>query len=338
MAFKETKGNALVKQTPATNSFSAYVNGKIGQALITNSIQNQIEAQRFTTALISLVSDNPQLRNCEMNSIISAALKAQSLQLPLNNQLGFTYVVPYGSARNGVSTAQLQIGWKGFVQLATRSGEIERINACEVKEGELKEQNIFTGEITLEAINDPVKRANAKVIGYYAYFRTTNGYKNELYWSREKMEEHATRYSQAYKYDKEHPNPDRKPSFWTSDFDEMAKKTVLKQLLSKFAPMSVDSALTMAIKYDQAVATDKGDLAYLDNPNNTSDIIEGDIAPTKEIDLEPRKEESKVIPPTTTEKPLKVAKNDQIKEIKQPSEHIELGAPSLLADDDDMPF
>lgn len=264
-------------------SFSSFINGKIGQSLVGNAISDPNRKARFVTSLITLVAMNPSLKDCEQSTIVSAALQAESLDLPLNNQLGFDYVVPFKDTKNNRIVAQFQIGWKGMVQLAIRSNQMKKIHAIEVRAGELVRFNPIINDFEFSYLTNPEERKNAPVIGYYAFFETTNGYIQELYWTKEEMEYHALEYSQAYKSDKA---KGWKNSFWTKDFDEMSKKTMLKQVL-KFAPMSVDSPLAKAILADQAVIEGSGDDAtydYVDNPDEAVESETPKIPPQVDAD------------------------------------------------------
>lgn len=188
-----------------------------------------------------------------------AGIKATSLDLPLDSNLGFAYVIPFKNNKENKTEAQFQLGYKGFIQLAIRSGQFKTINVTEVREGELVAFDMLTGEIQFKALPN---REELKVIGYAAYFRLTNGFEKTLYATVESIEKHAGRYSQTYASKNDYV---RKSSKWTTDFDAMAKKTAIKLLLSKYAPLSVE--MQNAITSDQAVITNDGN-KYVDNPSN----------------------------------------------------------------------
>lgn len=223
-------------------------------------------ATAFVTSLTSIVSSNTSLQECEPLSLMYVGIKAAALNLPLDPNLGLAYPIPYKNGKTGKTEAQFQIGWKGIVQLAIRSGQFKAINVTDIREGEYLGEDILTGELRLTRVDN---RENRHVVGYAAYMRLINGFEKSLYWSSEKVETHAKQYSQTYGSSKDYI---RKQSKWTTDFDAMAKKTVLKMLLSKYAPLSIE--MRDAIQSDQAVFTSEGDSRYLDNPENTNSLEE----------------------------------------------------------------
>lgn len=210
----------------------------------------------FVNNIVALVSNNTNLQTCEPMSVMFAGLKATALDLPLDPNLGFAYVIPYKNNRENKTEAQFQIGYKGFIQLAIRSGQFKTINVTEIREGELEVFDLLTGEMKFKAI---ANRLSSPVVGYAAYFRLSNGFEKTLYMTKEEVEVHAKKYSQTYssKYEKTREN-----SKWSTDFDAMAKKTVVKLLISKYAPLSVD--MINAVSSDQAVITENGN-RYVDN-------------------------------------------------------------------------
>ena len=208
----------------------------------------------FINNLTAVVANDPKLQACEPVTLMYAALKATALRLPLDPNLGQAYIIPYKNNRERKTEAQFQIGWKGFIQLAIRSGQFQLLNATDVREGELKGYDLMTGEVNVQAI---ANREDKPVIGYLAYFKLTNGFAKSLYMTAEEIEQHATRYSQSYrgKY--------KDSSLWATDKDAMAKKTVLKLLLNRFAPLSVD--MQNAVQADQSVLRGDGKFDYVDN-------------------------------------------------------------------------
>lgn len=215
----------------------------------------------FVNNLTALVANNANLQECAPFTVIYAALKATALNLPLENSLGFAYVLPYKDNKRNITVAQFQMGYKGYKQLALRSGMFSIIpNATDVKEGELKHRNRLTGECHFEFIDNDVERAKAKTIGYASYFRLLNGAESTYYMSVEEMEAHALRYSQTYRSKTDYV---KKSSKWTTDFDDMAKKTVIKLNLSKNAPLSVE--MQDAIRADQSVQYEANQYEYIDN-------------------------------------------------------------------------
>ena len=195
-------------------------------------------AGAFVTSLLSLVKSTPQLAAAEPKTILSAAMTAATLKLPINPNLGFAYIIPYKNE------AQFQMGWKGYVQLAMRTGQYKTINAAVVYEGQIEDIDFITGEIIRG------KKKSDKVVGYVAYFELVNGFKKTLYMSAEDMLRHATTFSKAYQYDK---RSGKSASVWTTNFEAMGLKTVIKQLISKYGIMSIDMqgmALSEAISAD----------------------------------------------------------------------------------------
>lgn len=217
-------------------------------------------ATGFVTSLTSIVSNNTSLQNCEPLSLMYVGIKAAALNLPLDPNLGFAYAIPYYNSKTKKTEAQFQMGYKGFVQMAIRSGQFKAINVTDVREGEYQGEDLLTGEMRLTSVDN---REERKIVGYAAYMRLVNGFEKSLYWSVEKVEAHARQYSQTYSSQKDYI---RKSSKWTTDFDAMAKKTVLKMLLSKYAPLSIE--MQNAIQYDQAVFNSDGGNEYLDNADN----------------------------------------------------------------------
>lgn len=233
------------------------------------------DAQRFISSLVSAVQTNPGLAECSNKSLLNAALLGQSLDLPQSPQLGMFYMIPYDNKKSGVKEAQFQISYKGLIQLAIRSGQYKKLHVTDIREGELKYYNAITDEYTFTPETDMAKRINLKVIGYYAYFELVNGYKKDVYWSREQMEEHAKKYSVSYRKGWD--------SVWKSDFDRMAFKTLIKQLLSRYGVMSVE--MSKAVVNDQAVLEEDNVPRYVDN----MDIPERGVNPFTEggvIDVE----------------------------------------------------
>ena len=213
--------------------FSTLSKSDAVQKSLEGTLGDSMRTKTFTSSLISAVSTNPALRECDGMSIISAALLGESLNLSPSPQLGQYYIVPFKDRKTGTTKGTFQLGWKGYYQLALRSGQYKNIDAVAIKEGELKSYDPITGHIEIEPMEDEVARENARTIGYYAYFELINGFKKEMYWSREKMEAHAEKYSMGYKAHKGY-------TFWEKDFDSMAIKTMYRQLIGKYGIMSID--------------------------------------------------------------------------------------------------
>lgn len=227
----------------------------------------------FITSIVSAVSTNPALAECTNASIYSAALLGESLKLTPSPQMGQYYLVPYQDRKTGVTSAQFQLGAKGYKQLAIRSGQYRRIVVSSVKEGELKYFNPITEEIEFEPIMDIQTRVNAKVIGYYAMFELMNGFKKEIYWSKEKMQKHAETYSSGYRNDLRKRTA---YTFWSKDFDGMAEKTMIRQLISKWGIMSID--MQKAFESDMAVLDTDGSKTYVDNQVDIAEEVQAEIS------------------------------------------------------------
>ena len=200
-------------------------------------------AAGFMSSIIACTNNNKQLKEADPMTVISAAAMAATLDLPINPALGFAHIVPYKNGKDGTTKAQFQMGWKGFVQLAQRSRQYQTINADVVFEGELKTHNKLTGEITY----DYEGKKSDRVIGYFAYFRLINGFEKALFMKTEDVEKHGKRYSKSFAYS---------GSVWKTNFDAMALKTVVKMLISKWGPMSVD--MQRAITADQGTVINDG--------------------------------------------------------------------------------
>ena len=237
-----------------------------------NSIVGSDKGTSFVSGLLSAVTSNPTLSECTQPSLLNCALLGSSLNLSPSPQLGQYYMVPYDNNKLGVKEAQFQLGWKGYVQLALRTGQYKNISAVDIKEGELKSFNRLTDEVEVEFIQNDTEREKAKTIGYIAYFKLINGFEKTIYWSKEKMELHADKYSKAFKLDAyeklkkgEIPQKDmwKYSSYWYKDFDGMAYKTLIRQLISKWGIMSTE--MEIAFKNDMAVIREDNTPDYVDN-------------------------------------------------------------------------
>lgn len=215
----------------------------------------------FVNNLTALVANNIALQECQPLTIMFAALKATALNLPLESSLGMAYCIPYKDNKKNITVAQFQLGYKGFKQLALRSGQFSVIpNATDVKEGELIYRNRLTGECQFKFIEDEDEREKLPTIGFASYFRLLNGAESTFYMSVKEMENHALRYSQTYKSKNDYV---KQSSKWSTDFTDMALKTVIKLNLSKNAPLSVE--MQDAIRSDQSVMYGENKYEYLDN-------------------------------------------------------------------------
>lgn len=283
-----TKNELIARQ-----SFSAFVNAPQTQKAIMNTLGDTAKSQKFTAAVISAVTANPQLKNCMPNTILTAALLGESLNLSPSPTLGRYYMVPFANKNNPdmldqfgnvvldasgrpkkVQDAMFILGYKGYIELAIRSGAYKKITAVEIREGEyLGLDDDF--EPMLKPISDDVDRLNRPVVGYMAKFTLVGGFEKTLFWSKEKMKLHANRYSSAFDIEAYNllqagkvakKDEWKYSSYWYKDFDGMALKTMLRQLISKWGVMSVE--LQQAFDADNSVIKEDGSYEYVDNPEN----------------------------------------------------------------------
>ena len=251
--------------------FTAVINSDGYKRMINNTLGDPRRAARFVTAVTSAVSTNPALSECDASTIVSAGLLGEGLNLSPSPQLGQYYLVPFKDKKNERTVCQFQLGYKGYIQLAIRSGQYKKLNVLPIKEGELVSFDPLDEDIEVRLIEDENQREKAQTIGYYAMFEYTNGFKKAIYWSREKMESHAEKYSMGYKARKGF-------TFWEKDFDAMACKTMLRQLISKWGIMSIE--MQRAIEGDMGVIGDNGKIEYVDTPTAEEPVIE---APAVEV-------------------------------------------------------
>lgn len=240
-----------------------------------NKVVGGKNGTRFISSIVSAVQATPALQECTNSSILSAALLGESLNLSPSPQLGQYYMVPYDNRSKGAKEAQFQLGYKGYIQLATRSSQYKKLNVLSIKEGELIRFDPLNEEIEVNLIQDDEQREAAPTIGYYAMFEYTNGFRKAMYWSRAKMEAHAKKYSPGYKRDLEKGT---NWTFWAKDFDTMAYKTMLRQLISKWGIMSID--LQDAIDSDMAVIREDGSRDYVETVQ--PDAVEEAAVPQEE--------------------------------------------------------
>ena len=256
----------------------------ISAYLTADAVKNQInqvvggkDGQRFISAIVSAVNTNPALQECTNQSILSGALLGESLKLSPSPQLGQYYLVPFNDKNKG-KVAQFQLGYKGYIQLAIRSGQYKKLNVLAIKEGELIRFDPLNEEIEVRLIEDEEEREQANTIGYYAMFEYTNGFRKAIYWSKRKMEAHALKYSKGYQAKKGY-------TFWEKDFDGMAYKNMLRQLISKWGIMSIDMA--SAIDSDMAVINEDGTKDYVDNDATVFDMEPAQEATPQQSQPEP---------------------------------------------------
>lgn len=262
--------NSLVKTQKQT--FSAFLSTDAMKKKINEMVGGE-KGQQFITAIISAVSTNPQLAECDHSTILSAALVGQALNLSPSPQLGQYYMVPFNDNKRGCKVAQFQIGYKGYIQLAIRSGYYKKLNVLAIKEGELVKYDALNEDIEVKLIEDEEKREKAPTIGYYAMFEYLNGFRKTLYWTKKHMEAHAEKYSMGYKAHKGY-------TFWEKDFDGMAYKTMLRQLISKWGIMSVD--MQKAMESDMAEIKEDGTYEYVDNEFEVTEPVQEESQPEQQ--------------------------------------------------------
>lgn len=252
----------LVKTTNKPK-FSVAIQSDTYKNLINNTLGDKDRASRFIASISSAVATNPSLQECDAGTILSGALLGESLNLSPSPQLGQYYLVPFNDSKRECKVAQFQLGYKGYIQLAIRSGQYKKLNVLAIKKGELIKYDPLNEEIEVNLIEDEEERENTETVGYYAMFEYTNGFRKSLYWSKSKMEKHALKYSKGYAAHKGY-------TFWEKDFDGMAFKTMLRQLISKWGIMSID--MQQAVEKDMATINTDGTYEYVENEDET--IIE----------------------------------------------------------------
>ena len=297
--------NSLTNRNNQRLGITAYLTADAVKNQINNVVGGK-DGTKFISAVVSAVNNNPALQECSNQSILSAALLGESLKLSPSPQLGQYYMVPFNDKNKG-KVAQFQLGYKGYIQLAIRSGQYKKLNVLAIKEGELIRFDPLNEEIEVKLIEDEDAREQAATIGYYAMFEYTNGFRKAMYWSKKKMLAHADKYSAAFSKDGgivKTKNGNKKKvsfadfeagnystedawmysSFWYKDFDGMAYKTMLRQLISKWGIMSIE--LQSAIDADMAVINEDGTKSYVNNEQ------EADV-----IDMEPIEQEQQAEAP-----------------------------------------
>lgn len=255
---------------PAKTPFSVKIQSDGYKNLINNTLGDPKRAAGFVTAITSAVATNPALQECDPATILSAGLLGETLQLSPSPQLGQYYLVPFNDRNRGCKVAQFQLGYKGYIQLAIRSGQYKKLNAMAIKEGELISYDPLNEDIEVKLIENESEREAAETIGYYAMFEYLNGFRKVIYWSKEKMIAHANQYSQGFRARKGY-------TFWEKDFDSMAIKTMLRQLISKWGIMSIE--FQKAYEADMGVLRENQDPEYVDNLPKFEDIMAEDVEP-----------------------------------------------------------
>lgn len=282
-------GNSLTAQTQRT-SLTAYLT----QDAVKNQINKVVGGKngtRFVSSIVSAVQTTPALQECTNNSILNAALLGEALNLSPSPQLGQFYMVPFDNKKKNCKEAQFQLGYKGYIQLAVRSGYYKKLNVIAIKQGELVHYNPLDEEIEVNLIEDDILREETPTEGYYAMFEYENGFRKTLYWSKKKMLAHAEKYSFAFYKNgggkslellEQNKIPEKDmwkySSFWFKDFDGMAMKTMLRQLISKWGIMSID--LQTAIDKDMAVIHENGNAEYVENQSNS---VEAEVVSEQEM-------------------------------------------------------
>jgi recombination protein RecT len=271
LAKKQKMGlTAYLTQDAVKNQINSVVGGKNGT--------------RFVSSIISAVQTTPALQECTNPSILSAALLGEALNLSPSPQLGQFYMVPFDNRKKGCKEAQFQLGYKGYIQLAIRSGYYKKLNVLAIKEGELVHYDPLEEVVEVNLIEDDILREEAPTMGYYAMFEYENGFRKTMYWSKKKMLAHAEKYSFAFYKNggakslellEQGKIPEKEmwkySSFWFKDFDGMALKTMLRQLISKWGIMSID--LQKAIDKDMAVIQEDGSAEYVDNGDLEENVV-----------------------------------------------------------------
>ena len=288
---------SLAQQKP---KFSVMLQTDGYKKLINNTLGDPERAKRFVASISSAVATNPALQECDAGTILSGALLGEALNLSPSPVLGQYYLVPFKNTKKGTTDAQFILGAKGYVQLAIRSGQYKDIDYIEVREGEYKGRNKQNGKQEFEFIEDEEERLSKPIIGYMAYFEMLNGFYKQIYWSKEKVLQHADKYSKAFNisdYKKlqagQIPEKDlwKYSSYWYKDLDGMAFKTLLRQLISKFGVMSID--MQDAYAKDMSVLRENGDYDYVDNPEyDSTPVVEAEIEEKAEKIVKPKKTKS----------------------------------------------
>ena len=277
--------NSLARQDQSMK-LSVYLQNDAVKKQI-NQVVGGKNGTRFISSIVSAVQNTPALQECTSPSIVNAALLGEALNLSPSPQLGQFYMVPFDNKKKGCKEAQFQLGYKGYIQLAIRSGYYKKLNVLAIKEGELVRYDPLDEEVEVNLIDDDILREEAPTMGYFAMFEYENGFRKTLYWSKKKMLAHAEKYSFAFYKNGgakslelleqgKIPEKDmwKYSSFWFKDFDAMAHKTMLRQLISKWGTMSID--LQNAIDKDMAVIHEDGKTDYVDEVKAEDDGVVSD--------------------------------------------------------------
>ena len=275
-----SKQTGLIQKATKTNGEQKQLArpiDKLKHILAAESVQEQFKSVlaensgAFVASIIDLYNTDRTLQMCDPKNVVMEALKAASLKLPINKQLGFAWIVPYRDGRTGRYIPTFQLGYKGYVQLCMRTGAYRYINADVVYEGELVKHDKLTGEIEI----DPEKRTGDKKVGYFAFIETLNGFRKTLYMTVEEVTKHAQQYSKSYS---------SKNSVWATDFDAMALKTCLRLLLSKYGVMSVEM--------QRAYIDDSADTVALADERIADDTFDGEVIEAEAVEVTDMPEEA----------------------------------------------
>lgn len=292
--------------------FSVAINTQGYQNLINNTLRDQDRARRFTASITSAVAVNPALQECDAGTILAGALLGESLNLSPSPQLGQYYLVPFKNKRQNTSTAQFVLGYKGYVQLALRSGQYKDLDVMVIKQGEYQGKDPETGKARFKFIEDDDQRDALPTVGYMAYFEYMNGFRKVLYWSKEKMMTHADTYSPAFSrkgYEDllagKVPQGEmwKYSSFWYKNFDDMAKKTMLRQLISRWGVMSID--MQTALEHDDTITHDNDGQLIAERVASAKDV-RLDAAAQPAPQLEQQQTEQAVEAATATAEPMQI--------------------------------
>lgn len=314
-----TTSNQMTTQKP---KFSVSINTQGYQNLINNTLRDQDRARRFTASITSAVAVNPALQECDAGTILAGALLGESLNLSPSPQLGQYYLVPFkqkakydrggNMIRPETTTATFVLGYKGYVQLALRSGQYKDLDVMVIKQGEYQGKDPETGKARFKFIEDDDQRDALPTVGYMAYFEYMNGFRKVLYWSKEKMMNHADTYSPAFSrkgYEdllagKVPQGEMRKySSFWYKKFDDMAKKTMLRQLISRWGVMSID--MQTAIEHDDTITHDNDGQLIAERVASAKDVrLDATAQPAPQ--LEQQQIEQAVEAATATAEPMQI--------------------------------
>lgn len=247
--------NTLVTRDGSPRNLSQFIAQEKIQASLMATLGSEKSKQRFVSNIMSAVSVNPQLQQCEFSTIISCGYQAEALNLSLSPSLGLAYMLPYEDKKNDRIAATFIPSYKAYIQLAMRSGFYSDLDVIEVKKGEYLGKNPENSKPRFKFIEDDDEREKLPTIGYMAYFEYLNGFKKTLYWSKAKVAKHADTYSPAFSLEATSTKVSfadfeagkvpknemwKYSSYWYKNFDAMGKKTVIKQLISKFGIMSID--------------------------------------------------------------------------------------------------